>query len=111
MEELARLEARRVVMEVERGATSDLATYGLDSEALTLTVETRTGDERRIYVGRETPDGTAFYVQREGDPRLYIVSHYMLEPFFGWLSDPPYRPTPTPVGARGSISPRTAAPG
>jgi len=92
--ELAGLEARLLVSkEVE-----DEAAYGLDAPTLTITVETRSGERERLYAGRETPDGTAFYVQREGDPRLYIVDHYKIEFFQEWLSDPPYKATPTPGG-------------
>jgi hypothetical protein len=90
--ELAGLQARRTVME----EVSDPATYGLDVAALTVTVEAQSGDEEKIYVGRQTPDTTAFYVQREGDPRLYVVDHYKFESLFEWLTAPPYRATPTP---------------
>ncbi|MFX1355296.1 MAG: DUF4340 domain-containing protein [Promethearchaeota archaeon] len=92
VDDLIRLEARMVVLE----KTSDLATYGLHPAALTLTIETRSGGEERILVGRKTPDGTLFYVQHAGDARLYAVSSYKMETFFEWLLDPPYQPTPTP---------------
>ena len=87
--ELAGLDAREP-LEVEG---SDRAPYGLDVPALTVTVETGPGTEQ-VYVGRETADGSAFYVQREGDPRLYVVDHYKFESLFEWLSTPPYQATP-----------------
>jgi hypothetical protein len=87
--ELASLDAREPI----EGKDLDLATYGLVPPALTVTVETRSGRER-VYVGRETADGTAFYVQREGDTALYVVDHYKFEYLFEWLSAPPYRATP-----------------
>lgn len=90
--DLTRLEASMVVAD----EIADPATYGLGEGALNLTVETRSGGEERIAVGRKTPDKTAFYVQRKGDARLYIVYAYELQPFFDWLSEPPYQPTPTP---------------
>jgi hypothetical protein len=89
--ELASLEARAPL----ESADPDPATYGLDVPALTVTVETRSG-AARVYVGRQTADMTAFYVRREGDPRLYVVDHYKFEYLFEWLSVPPYRATPTP---------------
>jgi hypothetical protein len=89
--ELAGLDAREL-LEVEG---SDLTPYGLDIPALTVTVETRS-DTEQVYVGRETADGTAFYVRREGDPRLYVVDHYKFESFFEWLTAPPYQATPAP---------------
>lgn len=90
-DELAHLEARLVVLE----QVSDLGTYGLDPVAWTLMVDTASS-HHEIHVGRETPDKASFYVQIVGDPRLYIVPHYKLAPFLEWLSDPPYKPTPTP---------------
>ena len=89
--ELAGLEARAPVKDRD----PDPATYGLDVPALTVTVETQSGTEQ-VYVGRQTADGTALYVQREGDPRLYVVDHYKFEYLFDWLSAPPSQATPAP---------------
>jgi hypothetical protein len=91
--ELAGLEARLLVSQ----EVQDKAVYDLDVPALIIEVETLSGERERLYAGRVTPDGTAFYVQREGDPRLYIVDHYKIEFFQEWLSAPPYRATPTPA--------------
>ena len=74
----------------------DKSAYGLDAPSLTLTVEVESGERVRLYAGRETADGTAFYVQREGDPRLYIVDHYKIELLQEWLAAPPFKATPTP---------------
>ena len=93
IDDLSHLDARIVVSD----EVTDPASYGLDPVALTLVVERTDGTEERFNVGRETPDGTTFYVQRATDPRLYIVDHYKIEPFFEWLLFPPYQPTPTPV--------------
>jgi hypothetical protein len=92
--ELAGLEARLLVDK----ETPDKAAYGLDVPTLTIAVETRSGERERLYAGRETPDGTAFYLQREGDPRLYIVDHYKIELFQEWLSAPPFKATPEAGG-------------
>jgi hypothetical protein len=93
LDDLAHLEGRILVSE----EATDLEPYGLDPVALTLVIERVDGTEERFYVGRETPDGTAFYIQRDGDPGLYIADHYKMEPFFQWLLRPPYEPTPTPA--------------
>lgn len=93
IDDLLPLEARTVVLEQLENA----ATYGLEPPALTLDIERVDGIVDRFYVGRETPDGSTFYLQRDGDPRLYIVEHYRIEPFFEWLARPPYLPTPTPA--------------
>lgn len=92
IDELASLSAKRTILE----RVDDPAQYGLGPEALTLDIETA---ERTVHlsVGRETPDGTSFYVQVEGDPQLYIVDHYKIAPLFEWVAEPPYQPTPTPA--------------
>jgi len=92
IDELAGLSAKRTILE----NVDDPAQYGLGPDALTLDIET-TERTVRLSVGRETPDGTAFYVQVEGDPRLYIVDHYKIAPLFEWVVQPPYQPTPTPA--------------
>jgi hypothetical protein len=92
--ELSSLEARLLVSE----QVTDQATFGLDVPTLTISIEARSGEGARLYAGRETADGTAFYVQREGDPRLYIVDHYKIELLQEWLSAPPFKATPTPEG-------------
>ena len=89
---LARLDARQVVLE----EVSEPATYGLAPPALTVDIHAQDGEKERILVGRRTPDGVSFYVQREGDPRLYITPVYPLDHLFEWMTDPPYLLTPTP---------------
>jgi hypothetical protein len=96
LEDLARLQARQVLT----GDDLDRAAYGLEPAALVVTVETRAGEKAHIEVGRETPDGTAFYVQLPGDPRVYLVPHYKLAPFFEWLDSPPSAYGPGAPAAR-----------
>lgn len=90
--QLGELQAKQQVLE----QMTDPATYGLAPQALSIVAETASGGQAQIHIGRKTPDGTSFYVQREGDPALYIVASYVIEPFFDWLLDPPYQPTPSP---------------
>jgi len=90
---IAHLQARLKVLD----EVPDPATYGLDAASLVVTLELTSGAQEQIRVGRETPDGTALYVQREGDPALYIVSRYVMDSFFEWLTTPPLQPTPTPA--------------
>jgi len=96
IDEILRLQARRIVAE----GASDLAQYGLDVPAMTVVIETTKGMSEQLLVGRETPDGTASYLQRAGDSRLYIVDHYKIQTLYDWLAAPPYAPTPTPAVAR-----------
>jgi hypothetical protein len=90
--EILQLEARLVVVE----GAADLAQYGLDVPAMAVTIETASGASEQLLIGRQTPDGTAYYLQRAGDLRLYIVDHYKIQTLYDWLADPPYAPTPAP---------------
>ncbi len=91
-DDLARLTARQILLEQVAGREQ----YGLAPASLTLTVTTYTDAQVRLYIGRQTPDNMAYYVQLDGDPRLYLVNQYTLQPFFTWIDAPPYQPTPTP---------------
>jgi hypothetical protein len=94
-DDLVHLQATLRVMD----EVSDPATYGLDTAWLVVTLVNAAGDEVQIDVGRSTPDGSSRYVQVQGDPALYIVAMYKVEPLYNWLSEPPYLPTPTPAPA------------
>jgi hypothetical protein len=85
VDDLCHLGARRALLE----QVSELAQYGLDPIALTIEIATGSGGHQKIYIGRQTPDGMDYYVQREGDPRLYLVAQYTLQPFFEWLKELP----------------------
>ena len=90
--EILQLDARLVVAE----GAADLAQYGLDVPVMTIIIERTGGTAEQLLVGRRTPDGTAFYLQHTGDPRLYIVDHYKIQTLYDWLADPPYASTPAP---------------
>jgi hypothetical protein len=56
-----------------------LASYGLDAPA--ATIEYRgTGRVRTISVGKVNFDGHGYYVQRKGDPRVFLVPADQLQP-------------------------------
>jgi hypothetical protein len=92
--EIAQLEARLIVAD----EVTDLATYGLDTPSLTVTIAS-TGGTAQLRAGRQTPGGSAYYVLVEGDPRLYTVDPYTIDNLRRWLDEPPYAPTPTPETA------------
>jgi len=93
VDDLCHLAAQRILLE-EPG---DLGQYGLDPTALVIEMTTFTGSQEKIHIGKQTTDGMSYYVQRAGDPRLYLVAQYTLQPFFDWLIEPPYQPTPMPT--------------
>ena len=60
-------------------APEPLSSYGLDAPSATVTYR---GAERTrtILVGDTTFDGLAYYVQRQGDPRVFLVPADQLGP-------------------------------
>ncbi len=76
-----------------------LSAYGLDAPTYRITLAATTGEggtARYVFlVGTETPGGDAYYVQKEGDPRVYLVSTFSLDNLAALLDDPPI-PTPAP---------------
>jgi hypothetical protein len=98
VDDLCHLSAQRILLE----ETNDLAQFGLDPVFLTLNITTLAGGQTEIRIGKQTPDGTSYYVQRAGNPRLYLVAQYTLQPFFDWLEEPPYQPAPLPTTTPGT---------
>ena len=85
--------------EVVLDTLPDPATYGLDPVYMSVIVETQSGASQELQLGRQTPDQSAYYARRTGDPRLYIIPLYRTQSLLSWLQQPPYPPTPTPDSA------------
>lgn len=60
-------------------AAEPMASYGLDAPGVTIVYR---GDDRTrtIHVGDPTFDGHGYYVQRDGDPRVFLVPADQLGP-------------------------------
>lgn len=91
---LAQLTADRTI-----DNASDLATYGLATPKLTLTVQT--GDTASVVdFGDKTPDGNDYYVRLPKDAAkaksVYLVSSYLGDDLLSALTTPPTAP-PTPT--------------
>ncbi|MGH9184453.1 MAG: DUF4340 domain-containing protein [Acidimicrobiales bacterium] len=65
--------------------------YGLDPPAATITFTRRTGGTGTVELrlGAENFDGTAYYVQRAGDDRIYLVPDDQLDPVLAAAAPPP----------------------
>ncbi|GAB4472461.1 MAG: hypothetical protein Kow00124_10540 [Anaerolineae bacterium] len=80
-----------------------LATYGLESPHYTLQFTTSGGGDYTLLVGDQSAVGSGYYVQVPGDPLVYIISTYSLDPLILLLEAPPVitpqpEVTPTPEG-------------
>lgn len=73
------------------------ADFGLAPPDLTLKLET-TGGTEVFVVGNKTPTSSGYYVQHQGDPRLFLSYVNVPENLQRLLSQPPV-PTPVPAAS------------
>lgn len=74
----------------------DLAAFGLQEPEVQATLVLSDGTEIHLAIGSENPRRTARYVQKEGDPLVYLVSTADVDGLLRLVDEPPYPPTPTP---------------
>ncbi|HET7081855.1 MAG TPA: DUF4340 domain-containing protein [Chloroflexia bacterium] len=81
---------------------TDLAQYGLDSPALTVTLvlSGATVPKADLLVGKPNVDGSAYYARPQGSNAVYLLNNTLIEPFKSWLTTPPIaQPTATAIPA------------
>lgn len=83
----------------------NIADFGLDEPAWTITLTPKGGDAIVYRVGDENPRGTTRYLQVAGDPAIHLVPKLNVENVQQWLEEPPYPPTPTPEPTETSTPP------
>jgi hypothetical protein len=70
----------------------DLSPYGLDEPQATIVIAARRDGQITRYelrLGNLTPTGTAYYVQRQDDPRVHLLNTIALDGLLGLLDDVP----------------------
>jgi uncharacterized protein DUF4340 len=60
---------------VEEKAT-DLNQFGLAQPALELDVTTKDGKPQKLFLGDDTPAGSAVFAKLDGDPRVFTIASY-----------------------------------
>lgn len=60
---------------VEEKAT-DLATFGLDSPQLEVTITQKDGKSKKLFIGDETATGSGFFARVDGDPRVFTIGSW-----------------------------------
>jgi hypothetical protein len=88
---LSQLTAVRIVSTLE--TTADLAAYGLDQPAYTISITLDDGSQQTVWVGSATPTGSGYYV-RVGENSPQVANKYGLDAVIEFLVTPPV-PTPT----------------
>jgi hypothetical protein len=79
------------------GEDVDLEAFGLAEPALRVEVGLEEGEDQVLLVGNENPAGYSRYAQREGEEGVYLASSSTMTDLEELISDPPEKPTPTPV--------------
>jgi len=78
-------------------STTDLAQFGVLEPTHTLEVGLADGRTLKASVGNAAPVGSGYFVLREGDANVMVVSSFGLDSLFELLDSPPYPPTATPA--------------
>jgi hypothetical protein len=99
--QLATLEATRIITPTDQ----NLAPYGLDNPAYTVTLLGAGGELARLRLGGSNLNNTATYVQRNMEPTIYLVNNFTLDTLRTWTTRPPVQPTPMPTVAPPTVAP------
>jgi len=76
----------------------DLAEFGLEPPVYTIVLETAYLRGQTLYVGNLNPGQTAYYVQMEGDDRVFLANRYTVAAVTDLVDIPPFlTPTPEPT--------------
>jgi hypothetical protein len=75
---------------------SDLVVFGLDEPTATVTLGLQDGTTILLTIGDRNPGLTHYYVQKEGDSRVYLVPSISIAGLLDLVDNPPYPPTPAP---------------
>jgi Domain of unknown function (DUF4340) len=54
----------------------DLNPYGLAQPSLELDVTTKDGKPQKLFLGDDTPAGSAVFAKLDGDPRVFTIANY-----------------------------------
>jgi hypothetical protein len=55
---------------------ADFAQYGLAQPSLELDVTTKDGKPQKLFLGDDTPAGSAVFAKLDGDPRVFTIASY-----------------------------------
>jgi hypothetical protein len=92
LDSVVSLKSTRVITDTSVG----LAAFGLDNPPVQARLGLGEGKNEVLFIGNENPQGTSYYAQRQGSPNVYLISTSLVDDLKKLVSEPPYRPTPTP---------------
>lgn len=77
--------------------TTDLAAFGVLSPTYSIELKLVDGTLRKAVIGDKTVTGSGYYLAREGEQAVLVVSSFPLDTLLGLVETPPYlEPTATP---------------
>lgn len=89
-------------------STTDLAPFGVLNPTYTIELGLADGQVLKAAVGNPAPVGNGYFLRREGDVNVMVVSGFGIDALVELLNLPPYAPTATPL-FRLDITPGTPA--
>jgi len=93
LDRITTLTARRAITET----TESLESFGLAEPQMEVTLILADGREQKLLVGEQTPQRSAYYVQKPGDATIYLVQTGIIADLQRFVNIPPVKPTPTPT--------------
>jgi len=82
----------------------NLADFGLAEPAYTVRIGLADGSEYVLQVGDENPQGSGYYLRKEGEEGLYLVYLGTINDLKRLITRPPEKPTPTPTPTSTSVA-------
>ena len=93
---VTRAEAERSVTGKDAG---DLTAFGLERPDLKVIIKTSNDEEWELLIGDQNPGKSLYYVMEKSGDAVYMISNNVVDAVRSLISDPPYRPTPTPMAS------------
>lgn len=86
-----------------------LSAYGLDEPQYEITLAANQEEAEgtilfHFLIGDETSTGNAYYVMKDGDPRVHLVAKFTVDNLLDLLDSPPVAPTAPPLSDTETIS-------
>lgn len=91
----------------------ELAAYGLNPPVYTVDLTLKDGTTTRFELGNPNPDKSYNYIRKANEPTIYLIDTTVADTIRGFVSEPPFTPTPeptsTPTPPAGTAAPGTPA--
>lgn len=78
-------------------SVTDLTAYGVLNPTYTIEVGLADGQRLAAAVGAQAPVGGGYFLLREGDANVMVVSGFSVDSLVELLNTPPFAPTATPA--------------